>query len=173
MAMIEASAKATVPVMCLTNGEVLDQSLDIMQWALRQSNDPTELFSDHCSPQQQLDLIARNDAEFKYWLDRYKYHVRFPEDSLQNYRERGAEFLATLETRLDTSCYLFGDRPQLADIAIMPFVRQFCAVDRPWFAANGGTALNNWLQDWLGQPLFTGAMVKLPPWEAGQKPIYF
>ena len=172
-AMIEASAKATVPVLCLVNGEVLEQSLDIMQWALTQSSDPAQLLSESSCPQQQFDLIARNDTEFKYWLDRYKYHVRYPDYSVDHYRSQAARFLQALDTRLSTSRFLFGDRPQLADIAIMPFVRQFNAVDQPWFAANGGLAVNEWLQAWLDLPLFKHTMVKLPPWTKGQDPIFF
>lgn len=173
LAMIEASSKATVPVLCLQNGEVLDQSLEIMLWAFEQSSDPAKLFSERLCQQQQLDLIAQNDTEFKYWLDRYKYHVRYPDNSLEHYRDMGVLFLELLEKRLSVSFYLFGDRPQLADIAIMPFVRQFRAVDLSWFAANGGVRVNSWLRYWLEHPMFKHTMVKFPPWEKEQDPIYF
>lgn len=169
--MIEASAKATVPVMCLANGTVLDQSLEILQWALAQ-NTQVQLLSAACQPQQQLDLIAKNDSEFKHWLDRYKYHVRYPEHSPEHYREQGALFLSILENRLVNSPCLFGPYPQLADIAIMPFVRQFCAVDREWFVANTEPSLSSWLNDWLENPFFRNAMVKFPPWQAQQTPVY-
>ena len=171
-AMIQASAKATVPVMCLPDGTVLDQSLDIMQWALAQCGDRAQLLSADCQPQQQFELIARNDAEFKHWLDRYKYHVRYPEHSLEHYREQATVFLSTLEVQLVDSAYLFGSHPQLADIAIVPFVRQFCAVDREWFALHASSRLNDWLADWLENPVFKDAMVKYPPWQAAQTPVY-
>jgi len=170
--MIEASAKATVPVLCLTDGSVLEQSLEIMQWAVVQCNDTAQLFSNDCQPPHQLELIARNDADFKYWLDRYKYHVRYPEHPLEYYREQGAKFLASLETRLAKSRYLFGARPQLADVAIMPFVRQFSTVDRAWFAGSVSPLLDNWLSGWLENPLFIQSMEKFPRWQAGQAPVY-
>ncbi len=170
--MTEASAKATVPVMCLEDGTVLDQSLEIMQWALAQSNDPAGLLSADCQPRQQLALIAQNDTEFKHWLDRYKYHVRYPQNGAEFYREHAMQFVSILEARLADSGYLFGPRAQLADIAIMPFVRQFCSVDRAWFTANVTPALAGWLSDWLEAPLFAEAMAKHPPWRAVTKPVY-
>ena len=131
--MIALSEKATVPVLFLTDKRVLDESLEIMRWTLAQSGDPARLFTDASQQQAQLDLIAINDSEFKYWLDRYKYHVRYPELPLEHYRQKAAQFLQQLEVRLSSTEYLFGSRPQLADIAIMPFVRQFSGVEREWF----------------------------------------
>lgn len=172
-AMIEASPKATVPVMCLPDGTVLEQSLEIMRWAMKQSEDPARLLSPDCHPQQQLALITRNDSEFKHWLDRYKYHVRFPEYPLEHYRAQAVTFIACLEERLQDSPCLFGLRSQLADVAIMPFVRQFSLVDHDWFVANTSVELNRWLNSWLESALFKAAMTKYPPWQSPQAPVYF
>jgi len=167
--MIEASAKATVPVLCTADGTVLEQSLDIMRWALREAADPARLFE--VQPKQQLELISRNDEDFKHWLDRYKYHVRFPEHSAEHYRQQGLQFLSLLETHLDHSPYLFGGRVQMADIAILPFVRQFCGVDRRWFESNVSEALRQWLNSWQDSDIFNRAMVKYPIWQPGQAPV--
>lgn len=163
--MIEASAKATVPVLCMTDGTVLDQSLDIIRWALNQGNDPAGLFNKE--REQQLSLIERNDDEFKYWLDRYKYHVRFPQESAGHYRWQGMQFIASINARLADSPYLFGESPQIADIAVMPFVRQFRGVDQEWFEHNAGNAINQWLRHWLESDSFTRAMTKYPVWKTG------
>jgi glutathione S-transferase len=168
-AMIEASAKATVPVLCMTDGTVLDQSLDIIQWALYKSDDPAGLFT--TERERQLGLVERNDNEFKYWLDRYKYHVRFPEEAPEHYRQQGMNFIAAVDARLTESSYLFGECPQIADIAVMPFVRQFRGVDQPWFDDNAGDAIRRWLCHWLESDSFAAAMTKYPVWQDGQSPV--
>lgn len=171
--MIHASAKATVPVLCLPDGNILDESLDIVQWVITRSADPEKLFCIDSEQQSQLELINYNDTEFKHWLDRYKYHVRYPEHPLEYYRGNAERFLAMLEARLDSTAYLFGTRPRLADVAIMPFIRQFASVDRQWFENSLYVAVKAWLAGWLNSPVFKSVMVKHPPWSADQTAVVF
>ncbi len=166
--MQQVSAKATVPVLCLPDGNILDESLDIMQWAIARSLDPEKLFSVASEQQSQLDLIKHNDTEFKHWLDRYKYHTRHPEHPPEYYQHNAEQFLGILEAHLIHSPYLFGKRPQLADVAIMPFVRQLAGVDRKWFDNTHYSAVKIWLANWLSSQLLINAMVKYPPWSTDQ-----
>ncbi len=155
--MLQLSAKATVPVLELADGQVLDESLEIMLWALRQ-NDPLGML--HSLSDEASVLIARNDNEFKPMLDRYKYPERFPEFPMLHYRAQGEVFLNELNTRLDKSQYFFGDDAGIADLALMPFIRQFASVDRHWFDASGYAALRAWLDAWIASDLFIQVMRK-------------
>ena len=159
--MLQISPKGTVPVLQLADETVLEQSLDIMHWALAQ-HDPENWLG---SAQQQADaaeLIALNDGEFKQALDRYKYADRFPGQSSAIYRAQGERFLVQLEARLATQPYLQGEQPHLADIAIFPFIRQFSMVDAAWFAAADYPRLRTWLDAWLASDLFQAIMQKYP-----------
>lgn len=171
--MILASAKATVPVLCLPDGRVIDESLEIMQWAIDAGKKTQQLCGMGNSKQCQLDLINDNDHMFKPWLDRYKYHVRYPEHPLEHYRYNAEQFLAVLEARLNSTTYLFGPHPQLADLAIMPFVRQFAGVDRQWFDDSQYASVRGWLAGWLDSGVFKSAMVNYPVWSAEQQAIIF
>jgi glutathione S-transferase len=157
--MLQVSPKATVPVLVLPSGEVIDQSLEIMQWALQQHDADGWLSAD---PQHSALLIAENDGSFKQSLDHYKYAVRFPQHSAQDYRQQGELFLTKLELHLQQNSFLLGNAISLADIAIFPFIRQFAAVDNHWFEATGYNKLKCWLQQLLDSALFTRVMVKYP-----------
>jgi glutathione S-transferase len=161
-----ASAKATVPVLCLPDGRVLDESLDIMRWALGKA-DP-EAWLDRDSPA----LIAANDGPFKQHLDRYKYPERHGSDAALH-RAEGVALLGHLEQCLADRPYLCGDQRGLADIAIFPFVRQFAEVDRAWFDAQPLPGVKAWLAGLVGSDLFAGIMVRLAPWKAGDATILF
>ena len=161
--MIDISPKATVPVMQLTDGTVIEESLDIALWALEQQ-DPQELLGSLSQLSDMLALINDNDDDFKGWLDRYKYADRYPEDSQETYRQQGEVFLQKLEERLVRHPYLFGAEVRLADIAIMPFVRQFAHVDKCWFEATNYSNLQRWLSEWLVSDSFTKIMTKYPQW---------
>jgi len=156
--LLQVSPKGTVPVLVLQSGQVIEQSLDIMYWALQQHDADGWLRAD---PQQQL-LIAENDGSFKQNLDRYKYAIRFPEHSAEHYRQQGELFLEKLEQRLQQSAFLLGNTISLADIAIFPFIRQFAAVDSVWFEAAAYIRLKSWLQHLVGSALFESVMVKYP-----------
>jgi len=164
--MVAASAKATVPVLQLADGTVIDESLDIMRWALAR-NDP-EGWLDRADDA----LIAANDGPFKHHLDRYKYPERHGSDR-DAHRAAGIALLAALEERLDRSAHLGGAERGLTDAAIFPFVRQFAETDRAWFDTQPLPRLHDWLARQLGSALFAAAMVRLDPWKPGDPPVRF
>ena len=158
--MLALSSKGTVPVLN-ADGQVIDESLSIMRWALAQ-NDPQDwLLKDDSAGQAQIDtLIEENDQVFKVHLNRYKYAERYPEQPMEVYRAEGEVFLRTLDGLLAGRDYLLAGHPSLADVALMPFVRQFAHVDREWFAQTSYARLQMWLQRFLESALFTGVMQK-------------
>ena len=163
--MIAASPKGTVPVLVLPDGRVIDESLDIMRWALAR-NDPERWLADAADCEA---LIAANDGPFKHHLDRYKYPDRHGGDPIVH-RSAATVLLEALETRLDRTAWLCGSACSLADIAIMPFVRQFAAVDPAWFGLQPLPAVRNWLAHLKGASLFARAMTRLPIWQPGDRP---
>ncbi len=164
-AMLLISPKATVPVLQLESGRVLDESLDIMLWALQQ-NDP-EHWLNAAGLGHAKALIQRNDEQFKYYLDRYKYADRYPAYSELYYRQQGELFLAELEDLLTQRAYLCGEYFSLADAALLPFIRQFCAVDPIWFKSSPYPLIRQWLNNFLASSLFEQVMTKYPCWQAG------
>jgi glutathione S-transferase len=154
--MLAISPKGTVPVLD-AGGRVIDESLEIMHWALAQ-NDPQDWLFDGDS--RIAELIEANDQGFKVDLNRYKYAERYPEQPMEFYRAEGAVYLQRLEGLLQDRDYLLADHPSLADIALLPFVRQFAHVDREWFAQTPYVRLQAWLQRFLESDLFTSIMKK-------------
>jgi len=183
--MLQASPKGTVPVLVDTDGTVVDQSLDIMQWALHR-NDPAQWLSpDQETADAMFALIAENDGAFKRNLDRYKYPDRYQgaagsdradgangADAIAE-RDAGAVWLRGLDTRLQAHAWLFGSRPCLADMAIAPFVRQFAHTDAAWFAAQDWPALQAWLSGILDSDAFAHVMQKWTPWASGTQGVAF
>jgi glutathione S-transferase len=166
--MIAASPKATVPVLVLPEGNILEESLDIMVWALSQ-NDPDNWLPTETAAQTEIfDLVRENDGPFKASLDRYKYHVRFPERTRKEYREEGENFLRALERRLSSRSFLMAKRPTLADIAIFPFIRQFANSDLDWFKSAPYPRLQRWLDGFLSSNRFAYVMKKRPIWTEGK-----
>lgn len=164
--MLQLSAKGTVPILQLSSGEVLDESLEIMVWALSK-NDPDKWLANNI--QIMLALIDENDFEFKLWLDKYKYADRFPVHDEAYYREQCEYFLSKLERYLFNNRYLFSQKISLADIAILPFIRQFAAVDMAWFKQSHYPNLQRWLADLTSTALFTSVMKKYPSWLTTQE----
>ena len=158
------SSKGTVPVLLLKDGKVLDESLDIMRWAIKQGEQ--NLYEDKLNEQNQL--IKYNDIKFKYWLDKYKYHVRYLEHSREYYQRKCSKTLAEYDMRLRGNAYLMGDRIRLADIAIFPFIRQCANVDQNWFN-NKYPNLNQWLEIWKQSRLFKSVMMKYNQWRLGDE----
>ncbi|MEJ8866513.1 glutathione S-transferase [Pseudomonas jessenii] len=158
--MLALSGKGTVPVLS-ADGRVIDESLDIMRWALAQ-NDPQDwlLKDDPVAAEQIAPLIEQNDQVFKVHLNRYKYAERYPEQPMEVYRTEGEVFLRRLDQLLEGRDYLLADHPSLADVALMPFVRQFAHVDREWFGQTPYLRLQAWLQRLLESDLFTSIMKK-------------
>lgn len=159
--MLALSPKGSVPVMLLPEGTVLEQSWDIMRWALNQ--DATKLWWESAQSSENLDWLTRNDGMFKQQLDRYKYPERHDEPDRVVHRERALDqFLRPLAARLGQTTYLGGSGPCATDLAIFPFVRQFWAVEPDWFQQLQVPALQAWLSNWLSSPLFLLCMHKLP-----------
>jgi glutathione S-transferase len=158
--MLALSGKGTVPVLS-ADGRVIDESLDIMRWALAQ-NDPQDwlLEDDPDAAAHIAPLIEQNDQVFKVHLNRYKYAERYPEQPMEVYRSEGEVFLRRLDQLLEGRDYLLADHPSLADVALMPFVRQFAHVDREWFGQTPYLRLQAWLQRLLESDLFTSIMKK-------------
>ncbi|HEY9078667.1 glutathione S-transferase [Magnetovibrio sp.] len=166
--MLALSAKGTVPVLVLSDGRVIDESLDVMRWALAR-NDPHGWLD---APADQTNaLIARCDTDFKTHLDRYKYASRYDGGDPLAHRTAGIQFIQQLEDRLSATAYLFGARRSLADIAIAPFVRQFALADWDWFFAAPYPHVHRWLNNFIASDLFVGVMAKFDPWRPGDTEI--
>ena len=163
--MLAVSPKGTVPVLVLASGQVLEQSLDIMDWALAQSDVDAWIVQDQETQKLIADLIATNDGAFKKALDKYKYAIRFPESPPDVYRAEGEAFLKRLESLLQQNTYLCRNTISKADVAIFPFVRQFSMVDESWFEASDYPALKAWLHGLLNSHLFVDVMQKHPVWK--------
>lgn len=164
--MLAASPKGTVPVLVLPDGSVIEQSLDVMRWTLGQ-----------CDPEGWLErddptLIERNDGPFKHDLDRYKYPERHGSDPMLH-RASGLAFLRDLDARLAAHGQLCGPGRGLADAAILPFIRQFAAVDRAWFDNQPLPRLKAWLEGFVASDLFQTIMFRTAPWAAGDCPLAF
>jgi glutathione S-transferase len=172
-ALLMASAKGTVPVLVTPMGQVVDQSLDIMHWALRR-NDPLQWLGDgDSSTAQMLQLVEQCDGEFKFHLDRYKYPDRYALSDAANHRELGALYIADLNRRLTKHEFLMGPSQCLADMAIAPFIRQFAHTDPAWFASQPWRALQSWLTAFERSNLFEQVMQKFPGWMPGQPAVLF
>ena len=174
--MLAVSPKGTVPVLQLPGGEVLEESLDIMRWALARSDPEGWLAQGEAAVGNAL--IAINDGPFKLLLDRYKYADREVNKSTgkgaTDWRDEAiALHIAPLEARLRETRYLLGMKPSLTDMAIMPFVRQFAQVDAAWFADSAFAALRSWLESLVDTELFAAVMYKLPPWKPGDPVTVF
>ena len=168
--MLLASPKGTVPVLVLPDGTVIEQSLDIMLWALRQSDAQSWPPLDAAAMTDAMACIAINDGPFKQALDRYKYPTRFALADALTYRQKGAETLQQWEVRLTTQAYLGGAYWGFLDAAIAPFVRQFAHTDKAWFAQQNWPNLQRWLAAFEASPTFAVVMEKVPPWQAGDSP---
>lgn len=171
--LLQASPKATVPVLVLPNGTVLEQSLDIMRWALTQNDPAGWLRPSQGDEAAMLALIAECDGPFKQALDRCKYPNRYPEADGALARAQAVEWLQGLEARLAGQPFLFGDHAALADMAIAPFVRQFAGIDADWWAAQPWPKLQAWLAQWQASTLFEGVMPKFVAWLDGTEGVVF
>ena len=166
--MLAVSPKGTVPVLCLDSGEVLEQSLDIIYWALAQK-DPNGWLPVYPQAKEKADaLIAGNDGEFKANLDRYKYPQRFGLSHGLKHRDLGSVWLNELDAQLQTAAYLSGERWGLADACLAPFVRQFARTERAWFDAQPWVHLSKWLVAFETSDAFAAVMQKHPLWVSQQ-----
>ncbi len=170
--MLLLSDKGTVPVLLTSEKKVIEQSIDVMRWALN-INDPDEWCNEDESQSQYL--IDYNDNEFKHFLDRYKYHVGYPEHSQEYYRENAESFLKLIEKQLSENkgVALLGNKISFVDMAIFPFIRQFAMVDLDWFKASPYDLLKKWFSNIEKTDLFQGCMKKYDQWLPEQSPVYF
>ncbi len=165
--LLAASVKATVPVLVLPDGLVIDESLDIMRWALGH-NDPEDWLA-----ADDTGLIVQNDGRFKAALDRYKYPHRYGLENGHPHRLEGLAILDQLNAYLGKVLFLSGETFGITDIAIFPFIRQFAATDQSWFDAQPLPHLQRWLGGHLTSNLFASAMLRYPQWKAGDAPKHF
>jgi glutathione S-transferase len=172
-AMLAASPKGSVPVLVFDDGKVIDESWDIMLWALQQHDPQAWSGKDGCLVPVALPLVIENDTTFKHNLDRYKYPERFPGQPQSAYRSAGEQFLRKLEQRLCATPYLLCETFTLADAALLPFIRQFAAVDAEWFATAPYPALRSWLERFTSSELYSMVMRKFPVWQPGNEPVIF
>lgn len=171
--LLAASEKATVPVMVLEDGRVLEESLDVMRWALDTSDAGEKLMPDQGNMCDALALIERMDADFKPHLDTYKYLYRNDPVTAFAARKNALLFLHELDDMLAGQLYIMGQKRSVADIGVAPFVRQFAHVDRDWFDAQGWENLKPWLQVFLESEPFKRIMKKYPKWVTGDDVTVF
>jgi len=167
--MLKASPKGTVPVLVLPDGSVIDESLDILFWALRQNDPDNWLGGDKTETDF---LIKRNDGDFKDALDRYKYPSRYPDEDCAGARAICENVFQDLNDRLTQQIFLNGNHITVADIAIFPFIRQCAHVDKDWFNALPLPYLQRWLEDRLQSPLFKAIMKKHDVWKPDTDPVF-
>ena len=177
--MLALSPKATVPVLVRNDGTILDESLEIMQWALHK-NDPGNWLEPQIGDgEEMLDLIGRIDGPFKRHLDRYKYATRYRDENdgagvdRQEHRAAAMEILNEFEDRLKKHKHLFGERVALADMATAPFVRQFANTDKDWFASQPYPKLQHWLNRFLRSEHFLASMQKYDRWTNAKPGVPF
>ena len=161
----ELSKKGTVPVLQLIDGTVIDESIEIMKWCIKQ-NDLHGWYKKECSLQDSM--IINNDNDFKYWLDRYKYHNRYEENSFETYQNNVKIFFNNYDLILKEHSFFLGDQISLVDIALMPFVRQGAHVDLNWFSENF-PSLDKWLENFKAHSLFLSIMTKFEKWKENSK----
>lgn len=171
--LLQASPKGTVPVLVLPDGRVLEQSLDIMLWALQRQDPGGWLTPSQGTLQDMLALIAQCDGPFKQALDCCKYPSRYPDADTTLARTQAVQWLQGLDARLTRHPFLLGDHPALADMAIAPFVRQFAGIDAAWWNARPWPRLQAWLAHWQASRLFESVMPKLPAWVDGTVGVAF
>ena len=179
-AFLAASNSGTVPVLELNDGHVIEESLDIMFWALQEAGDPAGWLSGWSLRKQKTQaFLDKLDGEFKVDLDRYKYASRYAAETqsaleLANaHRARGSAFLTGVNARLAKETFLNGVTPGLEDYAALPFVRQFRIADMTWFDQQEWPALHYWLQTFLNSATFADVMQKYKPWQTDDEPILF
>ena len=169
--MLEYSAKGTVPVLILQDGKVIDESIDVIDWALN-LNDPDD-WQRSKDKEKTKELIKINDGEFKYHRDRYKYSKRYDNEDPEFHRKKCLKFIESINNELNNSEYIFDDNISYADIVLLPFIRQFRIADIEWFDSLPYDNLKKWLSSFLNSSLLDSIMKKYDLWKEGDKSIVF
>ncbi|OED60178.1 glutathione S-transferase [Vibrio tasmaniensis ZS-17] len=172
--LLASSPKGTVPVLVLPDGQIIEQSLDVMNWALQQ-NDPQDLLrsSNPTLSQQVHQLIKVNDGEFIGHLEKYRASVRYRNIDTEQRRQACEGFIGKLEALLTDQPYFFGETPSLADFAVMPFVSQFVRVEKKWFVQSEYQNVGRWLRAHLESKLYTQVMKQYPLWNETKQDCLF
>ena len=174
--MIAASPKATVPILVLNDGRVIDESLDVMLWALKEA-DPDNLLhrasNDENRLAEMLALIQTFDDEFKLCLEQYKCAKRYKEINIVECRLACESYIQVLEDRLSSHLFLMSNQESLADIALLPFIRQFARVERQWYLQSPYPSVKQWLKNYLQSSMFTKVMAKYPLWLENHEVVLF
>lgn len=170
-ALLEISPKGTVPTLVLSDGVIIDESMDVILYALRR-NDPDGWLE--ASIMETSQLLNTAEEDFMKVAHRYKYHERYPEETQEQSRKKCETILIQgLEQRLASNPYLLGDKPSVADVGIFPLIRQFAAVDQDWWLSAPYPNTRAWLDRWMESPHYLGVMQKRKPWKEGDKPVWF
>ena len=170
---LETSPKGTVPVLVDVDGTVLEESIDLMDWALVKRDPENWLRPESGTLEEMKALVVESDGPFKTALDRYKYANRYEGADALAEREKASVFLRKLDAKLEKSKFLFGSNMSYADAGIVTFVRQFANVNRDWFNAQDWPHLIRWLDAFLESELFASIMQKYPKWEPGDEVTVF
>ena len=172
--MLAASPKATVPVLVLANGTVVEESLAIMLWALNET-DPDDLLQSQNEHELSvmLNLIKSFDHDFKVCLEQYKCAKRYRESNIIECRVECEQFIQMLENRLNSHDFLMSNTESLADIALLPFIRQFARIERQWYLQSPYPKVRQWLNNYLQSPMFTKVMAKYPLWLDDHEVVLF
>ena len=169
--MLEYSPKGTVPVLILQDGNVIDESLDVIDWALN-LNDPDD-WQRSKDTKKTKELIKINDGEFKYHLDRYKYSKRYDNEDPEFHRKKCLKFIESLNNELNNSKYIFDNNISYVDIVLLPFIRQFRIADMEWFDSLPYDNIKVWLSKFLDSFLLNIIMKKYDLWKEGDVSIVF
>ncbi|MBU2869320.1 glutathione S-transferase [Colwellia sp. E2M01] len=172
--MLEASPKGTVPVVVLPDGQVIEESLDVMLWALKRS-DPDDLlyaYDENCLAEM-LVIINEFDTDFKRALEAYKCAKRYQETNVEECRQVCEQYIVRLESKLTEHRFLMSEKESLLDIALMPFIRQFARVERQWYLQSPYPKVRQWLNSYLQSPVFTKVMAKHPLWVDSGEVVFF
>ncbi len=169
--MLEYSSKGTVPVLVLQSGEVIDESLDVIDWALN-LNDPDN-WQRSKNNEKTKELIKINDGEFKYHLDRYKYSKRYDNEDPEFHRKKCLSFIEKVNSELQNSKYIFDDAISYIDISLLPFIRQFRIADKEWFDELPYENVKSWLSNFLNSELLESIMSKYDLWKEGDEVTIF
>ncbi len=172
--LLASSPKGTVPVLVLPNGQIIEQSIEVMNWALQQ-NDPQDLLRSNnpTLSEQVQQLIKTNDDDFIGHLEKYRASVRYRNIDVEQRRHACEVFISELESKLAQHEYLFGDTPSLADFAVMPFVSQFVRVEKKWFVQSEYQNVGHWLRAHLDSKLYTQVMKQYPLWNETKQDCVF
>ena len=169
--MLEYSSKGTVPVLVLQSGEVIDESLDVIDWALN-LNDPDN-WQRSKDNEKTKELIKINDGEFKHHLDRYKYSKRYDNEDPEFHRKKCLSFIKKVNSELQNSKYIFDDAISYIDISLLPFIRQFRIADNEWFDELPYENVKSWLSNFLNSELLKSIMYKYDLWKEGDEVTIF